>query len=62
MSCDYPPSRGGWVKCAENPLLGSAEIGTCFDVHVRRWRLWYNGRAGRSEYVGMAVHEGIELE
>ena len=48
MSCDYPPTRGGWVKCPENPLLGSPEIGTCFDVHVRRvttgYRMYFSWR------------------
>lgn len=28
-------TRGGWVKCADNPLLGGA-LGTCFDISMLR--------------------------
>ena len=55
MSCDYPPTRGGWVKCPENPLLGSAEIGTCFDVHVRRIA------AGYRMYFSWRTHQAIAV-
>ena len=48
MIHDYPPTRGGWVKCPDNPLLGSPELGTCFDVHVRRratgYRMYFSWR------------------
>jgi hypothetical protein len=30
----FPPSQGGWEKYEGNPVLGNAEIGTCFDVLV----------------------------
>ena len=26
-----------------------------------RWRLWYNGRRGGVEQIGMAIHEGDDL-
>ena len=25
---------GGWTKYGKNPVLGSPELGTCFDVNV----------------------------
>jgi hypothetical protein len=27
----------------------------------RRWFLWYNGRKGAVEQIGLAVHEGEDL-
>lgn len=27
----------------------------------KRWLLWYNGRRGGSEQIGLAVHNGSEL-
>ena len=48
MTYDYPQTRGGWVKCPANPLLGGAELGTCFDVHVKRvstgYRMYFSWR------------------
>ncbi len=62
----------GWKRLAANPIV-SPDLGTwngsaCYKPSVlrddknRRWLLWYNGRNGRPEYVGMAVHEGLDLE
>ena len=48
MTYDYPQTRGGWEKSPANPLLGSAELGTCFDVHVKRtpsgYRMYFSWR------------------
>ena len=48
MVFDYPQTRGGWEKSPANPLLGSAELGTCFDVHVKRtsggYRMYFSWR------------------
>ena len=60
-----------WKRLSANPIVeptpdyfdGSA----CYkpsafrDVENNRWQLWYNGRNGAMEYVGYAVHEGLEL-
>jgi len=27
----------------------------------RRWLLWYNGRKGGTEQIGLAIHEGVDL-
>ena len=62
----------GWKRIAQNPIV-SPDICTwngsaCYKPSVLRdekngrWLLWYNGRNGAPEYVGMAVHEGLDLE
>ena len=62
----------GWRRLAQNPIV-SPDLGTwngsaCYKPSVvrddgnGRWLLWYNGRNGAPEYVGMAVHEGLDLE
>lgn len=61
-----------WRRLTSNPLVspepGAWDADACykpsviFEPEQRRWRLWYNGRSGRAEYVGMATHEGIALE
>ena len=52
MTYDYPQTRGGWIKCPANPLLGSPELGTCFDVHVKRlptgYRMYFSWRTHQS--------------
>ena len=62
----------GWRRLDANPLV-SPDLCTwnssaCYkpsvlrDERNGRWLLWYNGRNGRPEYVGMAIHEGLDLE
>ena len=62
----------GWRRLDANPLV-SPDICTwdssaCYKPSVlrdeknNRWLLWYNGRNGIPEYVGMAIHEGLDLE
>jgi len=62
----------GWRRLAQNPLvspdLGTWDASACYKPSVLRdeknglWRLWYNGRNGEPEYVGGAVHRGLDLE
>ena len=45
-------SNSAWEKFTGNPVLGSAELGTCFDVHVHRlengFRMYFSWRPQRS--------------
>ena len=62
----------GWRRLPQNPII-APDICTwdssatykpsvvCDETHDR-WMLWYNGRNGRSEYVGCAIHDGLDLE
>ena len=34
MKLNFPETNGGWKKYEGNPVLGNAELGTCFDVKV----------------------------
>ena len=47
------PARGetsaGWKKSEGNPVMGT------------KWLLWYNGRHGRLEQIGVVLHEGEDL-
>ena len=31
---DYPPTGGNWKKYENNPILGSPDVGTCFDIFM----------------------------
>ena len=33
----------------------------CADSIFGKWLLWYNGRNNKDEYVGLAIHEGLNL-
>ena len=67
-----PDGVTGWKRLAQNPIvapdLGTWNGSACYkpsvvrDERNNRWLLWYNGRNGAPEYVGMAVHEGLDLE
>lgn len=60
-----------WKRLLSNPLIeptvGYFDASACYkpsvfrDEENGRWQLWYNGRNGNEEYVGYAVHEGLEL-
>ena len=67
-----PDGITGWKRLGRNPIV-APDVGTwngsaCYKPSVvrdeknGRWLLWYNGRNGAPEYVGMAVHEGLDLE
>jgi len=62
----------GWRRLPQNPIV-APDVGTwdgcaCYKPSVvrdeknGRWILWYNGRNGAPECVGMAVHRGLDLE
>jgi predicted GH43/DUF377 family glycosyl hydrolase len=58
-----------WERHSQNPIIAPSEnhwdADACykpyavFDGHT--WRLWYNGRRGELEQIGMALHEGEDL-
>lgn len=58
----------GWQRYEGNPLLmpdaGAWDADSCYKPSViwdetgGRWLLWYNGRKGHNEYVGLATREG----
>lgn len=62
----------GWRRLSSNPILspdaGAWDGNACYkpsvycDAAHGRWLLWYNGRLKSAEYIGMAIHEGLELE
>ena len=67
-------SRNGitnWEQLPHNPIVSPTIDGwdgdACYkpsvirDEENNRWLLWYNGRKGTSEYVGLVIHEGIDL-
>lgn len=61
-----------WKRLDANPLvapdLGTWNGSACYkpscirDEKNNRWMLWYNGRNGAPEYVGCAIHDGLDLE
>ena len=60
-----------WQRLAANPIIrpgvGQWDADACYkpfaiyDAQDRRWLLWYNGRHGGVEQIGLALHEGEEL-
>lgn len=65
-------SRDGvthWEWHPANPILaptpGGWDADACYKPYAlcdgQRWRLWYNGRRGEVEQIGLALHEGTEL-
>ncbi len=67
-------SRDGvtrWERNPNNPIVsptgGSWDQDACYkpfalyDEREDLWRLWYNGRRGEPEAIGLAVHEGEDL-
>ena len=64
-----PDGIGSWRRHAENPILSPDADAWDADADYKpfalrdgeRWRLWFNGRRGDVEQIGMAVHEGTDL-
>jgi predicted GH43/DUF377 family glycosyl hydrolase len=60
---------GGWERNKHNPIIaptaGAWDGDACYKPFAvcdgARWLLWYNGRKGSPEYVGLATHEGEDL-
>lgn len=60
-----------WQRHPANPVLFPVEEAwdgeacykpfALYDVAAGRWMLWYNGRRGRMEQIGLAVHNGYDL-
>jgi predicted GH43/DUF377 family glycosyl hydrolase len=61
----------GWQRHPANPILfpvpGAWDADACykpfaiFDRASDRWLLWYNGRKGNVEQIGLATHVGYDL-
>jgi sucrose-6-phosphate hydrolase SacC (GH32 family) len=59
----------GWKRHPSNPILrpdrGQWDHDACYKpfaiLDQGRWLLWYNGRRGGVEQIGLAVHEGEDL-
>jgi len=59
----------GWQRHPANPLIspttGQWDGDACYKPFALfdrdRWLLWYNGRRGGSEQIGLAIHEGQDL-
>ncbi len=67
-------SRNGvtdWQRFKNNPIIWSRRFPHDWDFDAvykpytifdkNRWLLWYNGRKGDREQIGLAIHEGREL-
>ena len=58
-----------WERHPQNPIIapdeGSWDQDACYKPFAIKektgWKLWYNGRAGFSEQIGLAVHDGHDL-
>lgn len=60
-----------WQRHPQNPIVSPSEgewdADACYKPHVvwqperQRWLLWYNGRHGAPEYIGLAIHDGYDL-
>lgn len=59
----------GWERLAANPIIrptaGAWDTSACYKPYAilegNRWLLWYNGRNGGVEQIGLATHEGADL-
>ena len=71
----YATSADGireWKRSDANPIIEPTPKGwdadACYkptvvrDEENNRWLLWYNGRNEGDEFIGCAIHEGLELE
>jgi hypothetical protein len=64
-----PDGITGWVRHPANPIIRPGRDRWDHDAVYkpyaifdgRRWLLWYNGRRGGVEQIGLAIHEGEDL-
>jgi predicted GH43/DUF377 family glycosyl hydrolase len=64
-----PDGVTGWRRHPANPILrpgeGMWDADAVYKPYAifdgRRWLLWYNGRKGNVEQIGVAIHEGKDL-
>ena len=62
----------GWERHPANPIIAPGkdtwDANACYKPYAiydrlsDRWLLWYNGRRNRSEQIGLAFHEGEDLD
>jgi predicted GH43/DUF377 family glycosyl hydrolase len=60
---------GGWQRLPANPIIfpavGQWDSDACYKPYAifdgTRWLLWYNGRSGSLEQIGVASHDGADL-
>ena len=67
-----PDGIRSWKRLKDNPLVEPTPDGwdadACYkpsvvwDETAGCWRLWYNGRKGGAEYIGMVTRQGYDLE
>lgn len=60
-----------WRPSQHNPIVSPTPDGwdadACYKPSVfrdeanQRWLLWYNGRRQTTEYIGLVIHEGLQL-
>ena len=61
--------RTGWQRHPENPIIrpgvGQWDADACYKPFAifdgTKWLLWYNGRRGGVEQIGVAFHQGEDL-
>jgi predicted GH43/DUF377 family glycosyl hydrolase len=59
----------GWQRHPDNPVIrlgrGKWDHDACYKPYAvfdgKNWLLWYNGRRGSLEQIGVAIHEGKDL-
>jgi len=61
----------GWQRHKDNPVISGSNMGwdadgaykpfLYYEEEKDRWILWYNGRSGWLEHIGIATHEGKDL-
>ncbi|MGB2754334.1 MAG: hypothetical protein WBD75_08175 [Phycisphaerae bacterium] len=69
IGCATSPDGKTWTKHAANPIIRPGENQWDHDACYKpfaifdggRWLLWYNGRRGNVEQIGLAIHEGEDL-
>ena len=60
-----------WERCKHNPIIspteGSWDSHACYKPYAvfneseNKWYLYYNGRSGGAEYIGLVTHDGYDL-
>jgi len=64
-----PDGITGWQRYPANPIISPGinqwDQDACYKPFAicegRRWLLWYNGRRGNVEQIGLAIHDGEDL-
>lgn len=65
-----PDGVKNWTRNPTNPIIKPGISGTWDHDAVykpfviqnnKNWYLWYNGRSGNKEQIGLAIHEGVDL-